>query len=149
MENVNKSKQFKTVYILFSSKALKIKFLNYFRIRNIPLNKKNGIQMIQKFKRQQLLLVLLLLWALIKIQIKISTKIFFLILFLRAIFRIWREMEPMIHELRAETYFGLIRLLKPGCRSIVILLDTDSKEVLLPQFARHIYSLRKSDILKV
>ncbi|MCP9261330.1 DnaJ-like protein subfamily C member 16 [Dirofilaria immitis] len=27
--------------------------------------------------------------------------------------RIMREMEPMMHELRAETYFGMIRLLKP------------------------------------
>lgn len=52
-------------------------------------------------------------------------------------------MEPMIHELRAETYFGLIRLLKPGCRSIIILVDSDSKDILLQKFARHIYSLRK------
>lgn len=52
-------------------------------------------------------------------------------------------MEPMIHELRAETYFGLIRLLKPGCRSLVVLVDTDSKEILLSQFARHIYPLRR------
>uniref|UniRef100_A0A915D6Q0 J domain-containing protein n=1 Tax=Ditylenchus dipsaci TaxID=166011 RepID=A0A915D6Q0_9BILA len=58
--------------------------------------------------------------------------------------KIWREMEPMIHELRAETYFGLIRLLKPGCRSIIILVDPDSKDFLLPQFARHMYPLRNN-----
>lgn len=52
-------------------------------------------------------------------------------------------MEPMVHELRAETYFGLIRLLKPGCRSIIILVDPDSRDVLLPQFAKHIHPLRK------
>jgi len=61
----------------------------------------------------------------------------------REIFRVWREMEPMVHELRAETYFGLIRLLKPGCRSIILLVDPDSKDVLLPQFAKYIYPLRK------
>uniref|UniRef100_A0A914Y7T2 Thioredoxin domain-containing protein n=1 Tax=Panagrolaimus superbus TaxID=310955 RepID=A0A914Y7T2_9BILA len=58
--------------------------------------------------------------------------------------RILKEMEPMIHELRAETYFGLIRLLKPGCRSIIVLVDKESKEVLLHQFARHVYPLRNN-----
>lgn len=57
--------------------------------------------------------------------------------------RIWREMEPMIHELRAETYFGLIRLLKPGCRSIIIIVDRDSKDALLPKFARYVFPYRK------
>jgi len=50
----------------------------------------------------------------------------------------------MIHELRAETYFGLIRLLKPGCRSIIVLVDPGTKEILLPQFAKSIYPLRKN-----
>ncbi|KAI6241318.1 DnaJ domain protein [Aphelenchoides fujianensis] len=58
--------------------------------------------------------------------------------------RRWREMEPMIHELRAETYFGLIRLLKPGCRSIIVIVDEESKDLLLPQFARYVYPLRKN-----
>ncbi|KAH7706177.1 DnaJ domain-containing protein [Aphelenchoides avenae] len=58
--------------------------------------------------------------------------------------KVWREMEHIIHELRAETYFGLIRLLKPGCRSIIILVDEDSKDVLLPQFARYVYPLRNN-----
>ncbi|KAI6225805.1 DnaJ domain protein [Aphelenchoides besseyi] len=58
--------------------------------------------------------------------------------------RRWREMESMIHELRAETYFGLIRLLKPGCRSIIVLVDEESKDTLLRQFARFVYPLRKN-----
>ena len=57
--------------------------------------------------------------------------------------RIWRSMSPMLHELRAETQFGLIRLLKPGCRSIIVLVDVESRETLLRQFARHVYCLRK------
>lgn len=52
-------------------------------------------------------------------------------------------MEPMIHELRAETYFGLIRLLKPGCRSIIIIVDKESKNLLLPRFAKHVFPYRK------
>ncbi|VDO31724.1 unnamed protein product [Brugia timori] len=55
-----------------------------------------------------------------------------------------REMEPMMHELRAETYFGMIRLLKPGCRSIVVLVDEQSKDILLPQFAKHIWPFRNN-----
>ncbi|OZC10010.1 DnaJ domain protein [Onchocerca flexuosa] len=58
--------------------------------------------------------------------------------------RIMREMEPMMHELRAETYFGLIRLLKPGCRSIVVLVDEQSKNILLPQFAKHVWPFRNN-----
>ena len=52
-------------------------------------------------------------------------------------------MKSMTHELRAETYFGLIRLLKPGCRSLIVLVDDESKDVLLPQFARYVFPLRK------
>lgn len=58
--------------------------------------------------------------------------------------RIWRTMGPLIRELRAETQFGLIRLLKPGCRSIILLVDKESKEQLLQQFARQIYCLRNN-----
>ena len=54
-----------------------------------------------------------------------------------------REMESLIHELRAETYFGLVKLLKPGCRSIIVLVDEKSKNILLPQFACHIWPYRK------
>ncbi|VDK19955.1 unnamed protein product [Anisakis simplex] len=54
------------------------------------------------------------------------------------------EMIPMMHELRAETYFGMIRLLKPGCRSIVVLVDEQSKDILIPQFARCIWPFRNN-----
>ena len=49
-----------------------------------------------------------------------------------------------MHELRAETYFGMIRLLKPGCRSLVLLVDEENKERLLRQFAQYIFPIRKS-----
>ncbi|VDM70416.1 unnamed protein product [Strongylus vulgaris] len=52
-------------------------------------------------------------------------------------------MNPHIHELRAESYFGMIRLLKPGCRSLILLVDEQSKEKLMMQFAQYILPLRK------
>lgn len=52
-------------------------------------------------------------------------------------------MKPLIHELRAETYFGMIRLLKPGCRSMIILVDPESKDALLSKFSQYVYPLRK------
>ncbi|UXI19083.1 insulin gene enhancer protein isl-1-like [Sarcoptes scabiei] len=48
-----------------------------------------------------------------------------------------------IHELRGETYNGLIRLLKPGCRTIVLLCDNPSKPKLLPQFYKAVHPYRK------
>lgn len=53
-------------------------------------------------------------------------------------------MNPHIHELRAESYFGMIRLLKPGCRSLILLVDEQSKEKLLMQFAQYILPLKKN-----
>ncbi|KAK5981357.1 hypothetical protein GCK32_003657 [Trichostrongylus colubriformis] len=53
-------------------------------------------------------------------------------------------MNPHIHELRAESYFGMIRLLKPGCRSLILLVDEQSKEKLLMQFAQYILPLRNN-----
>ncbi|VDM63641.1 unnamed protein product [Angiostrongylus costaricensis] len=52
-------------------------------------------------------------------------------------------MSPHIHELRAESYFGMIRLLKPGCRSLILLVDEQSKNNLLMQFALYILPLKK------
>jgi DnaJ family protein C protein 16 len=57
--------------------------------------------------------------------------------------RMRREYEQLVHELRAETFFGMIRLLKPGCRSIVVLVDEETKDLLLPEFCRHIWPWRK------
>ncbi|CAJ0955475.1 unnamed protein product, partial [Mesorhabditis belari] len=53
-------------------------------------------------------------------------------------------MEPLMHELRAESYFGMVRLLKPGCRSVILLVDEENRQPLLEQFARNIYPLRNN-----
>lgn len=51
-------------------------------------------------------------------------------------------------ELRRETYFGLVRLLKPGCRTIVLLCDAQSKVKLLTRFYQCIYPYRKNKTLQ-
>ena len=53
------------------------------------------------------------------------------------------EPKLNIHELRGETYNGLIRLLKPGCRTLVLLVDKSSKPKLLTKFYRCVYPYRK------
>lgn len=53
-----------------------------------------------------------------------------------------------IIELRRETYFGLVRLLKPGCRTIVLLCDAQSRLKLLRRFYRSIYPYRKNKTLQ-
>lgn len=53
------------------------------------------------------------------------------------------EYEQLVHELRAETFFGMVRLLKPGCRSLVVLIDEETKDLLLPEFCRYIWPWRK------
>ncbi|XP_035222719.1 dnaJ homolog subfamily C member 16-like [Stegodyphus dumicola] len=57
------------------------------------------------------------------------------------------EFHLHIHELRGETYNGLVRLLKPGCRTIVLLVDNESKVKLLPVFYRCVYPYRKNKTL--
>lgn len=52
-----------------------------------------------------------------------------------------------IHELRGETYNGLVRLLKPGCRTLVLLVDKSSKSKLLPKFYKAVYPYRKNKTL--
>jgi hypothetical protein len=49
----------------------------------------------------------------------------------------------LLHELRAETYNGMVRLLKPGCRTIVVLVDAESKNKLLSEFHRIVWPYRK------
>lgn len=51
--------------------------------------------------------------------------------------------ELKIHELRAEKYNGLVRLLKPGCRTIVLIADNQSRVKLLPGFHKAIWPYRK------
>lgn len=57
------------------------------------------------------------------------------------------EYHLHIHELRGETYNGLVRLLKPGCRTLVLLVDNESKMKLLPIFYRTVYPYRKNKTL--
>ena len=52
-------------------------------------------------------------------------------------------MELKLHELRSETYNGMVRLLKPGCRTIVLLLDNQSKTTLIPKFHKAVWPYRK------
>lgn len=51
--------------------------------------------------------------------------------------------ELRLHELRAEKYNGLVRLLKPGCRTIVLLVDAQSRQQLIPEFHRIVWAYRK------
>lgn len=51
-------------------------------------------------------------------------------------------------ELRRETYFGLLRLLKPGCRTIVLFCDAQSRFKLLTKFYQCIYPYRKNKTLQ-
>ncbi|XP_014254175.1 dnaJ homolog subfamily C member 16 isoform X1 [Cimex lectularius] len=52
-----------------------------------------------------------------------------------------------IHEMRAETYNGLVRLLRPGCRTILLLVDSQSKPKLVPKFHSHVWPYRKNKTL--
>lgn len=51
--------------------------------------------------------------------------------------------ELKIHELRAEKYNGLVRLLKPGCRTVVLIADAQSRVKLLPGFHKAVWPYRK------
>ena len=50
----------------------------------------------------------------------------------------------MPSELRAETYNGMVRLLKPGCRTIVLIVDRESKEKLVPKFYKFAWPFRRN-----
>lgn len=54
--------------------------------------------------------------------------------------------ELKLHELRAEKYNGLVRLLKPGCRTIILVTDMQSRPKLIPGFHKAVWPYRKSDI---
>jgi hypothetical protein len=51
--------------------------------------------------------------------------------------------DDILRELRAETYFGLVRLSKPGCRTICILVNEENKDKLLRQFRNCVWPWRK------
>ncbi|XP_071446764.1 dnaJ homolog subfamily C member 16 isoform X1 [Hetaerina americana] len=52
-----------------------------------------------------------------------------------------------LHELRAETYNGMVRLLKPGCRTVILLVDNDSRKKLLLAFHKIVWPYRKNKTL--
>lgn len=51
--------------------------------------------------------------------------------------------ELKLHELRAEKYNGLVRLLKPGCRTIILVTDMQSRNKLIPSFHKAVWPYRK------
>lgn len=53
------------------------------------------------------------------------------------------QQQLKLHELRPETYNGMIRLLKPGCRTIVLLVDQESRKELLIKFHKTVWPYRK------
>ena len=55
--------------------------------------------------------------------------------------------ELKIHEMKAESYNGLVRLLRPGCRTVVVLVDKDSKEQLVRKFFRMAWPYRRNKSL--
>lgn len=55
--------------------------------------------------------------------------------------------ELKIRELKAETYNGMVRLLKPGYRSIILLCDGETKEKLLLQFKKAVWPYRRNKTL--
>ena len=50
--------------------------------------------------------------------------------------------ELKLHEFRVEKYNGLVRALKPGCLTIVLLVDSQSRAKLLPAFHKAIWPYR-------
>lgn len=55
--------------------------------------------------------------------------------------------ELKLHELRAEKYNGLVRLLKPGCRTVVLITDLQSRSKLIPGFHKAVWPYRKNKTL--
>ncbi|XP_969135.2 dnaJ homolog subfamily C member 16 isoform X1 [Tribolium castaneum] len=55
--------------------------------------------------------------------------------------------ELRLHELRAEKYNGLVRLLKPGCRTILLVVDMHSCRQLIPPFHKAVWPYRKNKTL--
>ncbi|ALC44985.1 CG41320 [Drosophila busckii] len=55
--------------------------------------------------------------------------------------------ELKLYELRAEKYNGLVRLLKPGCRTILLITDLQSRTKLIPPFHRAVWPYRRTKTL--
>lgn len=61
----------------------------------------------------------------------------------RALYQQRRSQELKLHELLQEKYNGLVRLLKPGCRTIVLLCDLQSRKTLLPAYHKAVWPYRR------
>ena len=55
--------------------------------------------------------------------------------------------ELKLIELKAETYNGLIRLLRPGCRTIIVICDIEQKNVLVSKFFKAMWPYRRNKTL--
>lgn len=55
--------------------------------------------------------------------------------------------QMKIIELKLETYNGMVRLLKPGQRSIVLLCDRETKEKLIKKFKKAVWPYRRNKTL--
>lgn len=55
--------------------------------------------------------------------------------------------ELKLHELRAEKYNGMVRLLKPGCRTIILITDLQTRTKLIPPFHKSVWPYRKNKTL--
>lgn len=53
------------------------------------------------------------------------------------------QQQLKLHELRPETYNGMVRLIKPGCRTIVMLVDNESRKKLVLKFHKTVWPYRK------
>ncbi|ERL93213.1 dnaJ homolog subfamily C member 16 [Dendroctonus ponderosae] len=55
--------------------------------------------------------------------------------------------ELKLHDFRSESYNALVRMLKPGCRTVLLILDMQSRQQLIPQFHRAVWPYRKNKTL--
>ncbi|XP_068153166.1 dnaJ homolog subfamily C member 16 [Drosophila tropicalis] len=55
--------------------------------------------------------------------------------------------ELKLYELRAEKYNGMIRLLKPGCRTVLLITDYQSRTKLIPHYHKAVWPYRKNKTL--
>ncbi|XP_032575397.1 dnaJ homolog subfamily C member 16 isoform X1 [Drosophila sechellia] len=55
--------------------------------------------------------------------------------------------ELKLYELRAEKYNGMVRLLKPGFRTLLLINDCQSRHKLIPYFHKAVWPYRKSKTL--
>lgn len=66
----------------------------------------------------------------------------------REIYRNVSKVDDLkIMELKAETYNGLVRLLRPGFRSIIVLTDRETHEKIIPKFKEAVWPYRKNNTL--